>query len=495
VGPMGRVTEDCWVLLVTDTNARNGKRPVYFALGKVGPGSEARDVPDETWTHYRGVVAGADDLRPGSLEDAGVTGRNEPPWDADKPSYVKVPPPPGADDDTATLGERLRARTYFYEGQPIWVKVRPDDNTVSEIRLSQFWRYAGDHSVGDRVGEAKPCTEPDNLCWSCRLFGSADTEGRGAGDLAVQHSYRGHIRIDDLVAEAEVRPLVWDLAPLASPKPSAGQFYLDNKGRQALAQKDTPAAATWGSVADDGKEPRQIRGRKYYWRTEDPTGGQVPRGKKRAHQSEAMSDKVHLIPAGTRFRGRVAFDNLSLADLGSVLAALDPRRLGPADGEDWTAVVTSVGGGKPFGFGAVTIEVSQLSAQTAAERYLGGAGEGIDGAEAVQAFRAAVPRDAMITWPALRNALTFGFVPDEMVWYPPGTGTKGEEGYDMSFEFFARSIGLRLAESTRELVVLPDAARPARDQELPSEGRVREHPSRDDGRPNGNRNGGRRRNG
>jgi CRISPR-associated protein (TIGR03986 family) len=494
-GQMGRVAEDCWVLLVTDTNARSGKRPVYFALGKTGPGSRACDVPDETWTHYQAMVAGADDQRRESLKKAGVTGRKEPPWDPEKPSYAEVPPPPGSEDDTEALGERLRARTYFYEGQPIWVKVRPDDNTVSEIRLSQFWRYAGDHPVGERVGEAGPCTEPDELCWSCRLFGSADTEGRGADDLAVQHSYRGHIRIDDLVAEGEVQPLAWDLAPLASPKPSAGQFYLDNKGRQMLAQKDTPAAATWGSVADDGREPRPIRGRKYYWRTTDPTGGQVPRGKKRAHQSEAMSGKAHLIPAGTRFHGRIAFDNLSLADLGSLLAALDPRQLGHVDGEGWAGTVTSVGGGKPFGFGAVTIEVSQLQAQTAAERYLGEPGRGIDAAEAVQGFHAAVPREAMITWSALRNALTFGFVPDELVWYPPGTGTRGEESYDKSFEFFATSIGLRLAEETRELVVLPDAARPARDQELPSDGRVRKHPRQDDGRPNGNKNGGRGRNG
>ena len=53
------------------------------------------------------------------------------------------------------------------------------------------------------------------------------------------------------------------------------------------------------------------------------TGGQFPRGQYRKHQSEAMSSKVALIPAGTTFHGRVAFDNLSLADLGSLLAALD----------------------------------------------------------------------------------------------------------------------------------------------------------------------------
>ena len=171
------------------------------------------------------------------------------------------------------------------------------------------------------------------------MFGSADTEGRGADDLAVQDSYRGHVRVDDLLAAAEVEPLSWHLAPLASPRPSAGQFYLDHTAvppARRMAGKDTRPAATWGSVADTpGLRP--VRGRKFYWRTTDPTRGQFPRGRYREHQSGELGSEVALIPAGTVFTGRVAFDNLSLADYGSLLAALDPRLLagaGLADDDD-----------------------------------------------------------------------------------------------------------------------------------------------------------------
>jgi hypothetical protein len=476
VGPIGPVTRECWVLLVTDTHARDPKRPVYFACGRVGPGSESYRVPEGTWERYQGVVAGADDLRPEKLKQAGATTRDEPAWDPEKPSYATVSMP-GSPEGSDLIGERLRARSYVHVGQPVWVQVQGQDREVTEIRLSQFWRYAGSPSVSERAGDAKPCTDYRQLCWSCRLFGSADTEEREADELAVQHSYRGHIRMDDLVADGDVQPVTWHLAPLASPKPSAGQFYLDHSapGRQRAAKKDTPAAATWGSVADDGT-PRPIRGRKYYWRTTDPAGGEFPRGRYRKDQSEAMSSKVALIPAGTTFHGRVAFDNLSLADLGSLLTALDPRKLALAGEDarvdDWNGVVTSVGGGKPFGFGAVTIEVEAVSAQTAAERYLGAGGDPVDEAEAVRGFRDSVPPEVRRAWPALRNVLTFGFVPDERVWYPPGGGAKGEKEYDQSFEFFARSNGLTLANGTRELVVLPDATRPPKDQELPSEGKV-----------------------
>ena len=63
------------------------------------------------------------------------------------------------------------------------------------------------------------------------------------------------------------------------------------------------------------------------------------------------------------------------------------------------------------------------------------------------------------TWQALRHALTFGFVSDDLVWYPPGPdGAKGSEDFDKSFEFFPSTVGLELKDKIRDLVELPDAA-------------------------------------
>lgn len=473
---MGPVTAGCKIVLVTDTNARDPGRPAHFAVGQVAPDSLRCTVPEGTWQKYLRTVAGADDLRPVALKKAGIASGEEPAWRAVPPEYADVSWPPRQEDESldrqaedkpAVIGRRLRARSYLQRGQPVWVAVSGSE--VTEIRLSLLWRYEGSGTVGERAGEAKGCTDPRRLCWSCRIFGSADTEGREDDDLAVQNSYRGHVRVDDMLAGGQVEPIWWDLAPLASPKPGAGQFYLDNRGRPQAAGKNDRPAATWGSVADQGGL-RPVRGRKFYWRTEtraDPDSGTPQRGKSRGHQSDALGGKVALIPAGTVFSGQIAFDNLDAEDYGSLLAALDPRRLGTAGDEGWDQTVLSVGGGRPFGFGSVRIDVDPVRVQTARERYLGEPAEAEPPApqEAVRAFRDRVPAEVSANWQALRHALTFGFVADKDVWYPPGGGVRGSEDYDKSFEFFALTNGLQLAEETRPLRSLPDA-RAGKEQQI-----------------------------
>ena len=481
---MGPVTADCKIVLVTDTNARDPKRPVHFVVGQIGPDAPRKTVSDGTYKKYVRTVEGADDLRPEALKKADIKSGTEPAWGTVVPEYADVwwPPRPeearpeadrgGArvDDQSKRVGRRLLARTYLHVGQPVWVVVSGGE--VTEIRLSLLWRYEGSGTVGERVGDAKGCTDPGNLCWSCRIFGAADTEGRDRDDFAVQNSYRGHVRISDLLADGHVEPVCWDLAPLASPKPGAGQFYLDNKNRSDLASQNTRPAATWGSVADGG-EPRDIRGRKFYWRTgttADPASGKPQRGRKRPHQSAALSSTVSLIPAGTVFTGQIAFDSLDAADYGSLLAALNPRRLGAAGEDGWDETVVSVGGGKPFGFGSVLIGAEPVRVQDARQRYLGESPQEQAPApeEAVRAFRDAASPEVRATWQALRHALTFGFVADEDVWYPPGDGQRGSEGYDKSFEFFALTNGLKLSEENRPLLRLPDAASGGTDQRMNS---------------------------
>ena len=191
---------------------------------------------------------------------------------------------------------------------------------------------------------------------------------------------------------------------------------------------------------------------------------------------------MSLIPAGTVFEGRITFDNLDATEYGSLLAALDPRMLAKADETSWEHTVTSVGGGKPFGFGSVTIDVKPLKTETPGQRYLGEAAPvAPDEEAAITAFRTEIPDTAHAHWAALRNALTFGFIDDAMVWYPPGSGERGDENYDKSFEFFAHTTGLRLSDGYRDLVELPDAAQSAARQELDSE--AGEHRQRGQSQP------------
>jgi CRISPR/Cas system CSM-associated protein Csm3 (group 7 of RAMP superfamily) len=477
-GGLSRAEDGSLVLLVTDTQARDEKRPVYFAAGRPGGGDVT--VTEQAWGSYLRRVDGTRDmqrLRQRHKDSDGRRGmRYRPGGEPVVEQYedVRWPPPSdrAAEAGTVTIARRLAVRPYLREGQPVWVRLTGSGlvQSVTEIRPAQLWRGEGDVPVGDRLGAAAPCAEADHLCPSCRVFGSADVAGRD-DDVSAQQAYRGHVRVEDaeVVGDPEPELMLWDLAPLASPKPSAGQFYLAGPASAAgvVADDRSRPAATWGSVADKGVA-RRIAGRKFYWRTADPTGGEHPRGRKRRHQSQEMTRQVQLVPIGTQFTTRITFDNLGLADIGSLVAALDPRRLWSAPGEDGDHVI-SVGGGKPFGFGAVTVTVTLAGLDSARSRYLGGdragpaTGDLLD--EAVAAFRAAVPPAVSGRWAALRHLLCLGFVDEELVWYPPGDGQRGEEGYDRGFDFWQQTSGVQLSEERRALRGLPDPARDP-DQQL-----------------------------
>ncbi len=478
-----------WVLLVTDTRARNRQHPVYFAAARMGPDSPIVRVGDQAWATYLSCVDGSDDLR--------LFRQDDPP--AQSPGavgFIDVHwPPPGPRRMAAVpaVGRRLPARPYLLKGQPVFV--RTSGAEVTEIRLSQLWRYLGGGTVGERIGESHPCAYPAALCPSCQLFGSVDPHAREEDEVGRQRSYRGHVRFDELMAVGTVDGVAWHLAPLSSPRPSAGQFYLDH-GRvpKKIAERDTPPAATWGSIADSGGL-RPVRGRKFYWRTAGPDQpqperrGAWPRGQARPHHSEQLTRRVRLMPDGTRLVGRVCFENLTAAQVGALLAALDPRlvfRAGEADDmADGSAdVVTSLGGGKPFGFGAVTVDVRLVRLDSAGSRYLGQQPPPREIADLVKDF---VDTADHTGWPALRAALTFGRVPNDSVWYPPGPGEPGDESFDRGFEFWQRSAGSTMSREIRPLVELPPVTAPT--QQLDSA--VETTPAPDGGR-GGRRQGNRR---
>jgi hypothetical protein len=447
-GGLSAQVDGSWVLLVTDTKVRDPRKGVYFAAGLVGSTARPYPVGQEAHALFGRCVDNANDVR----EYRRAHGRQDPVWVADAaPEYVPVcwPVEVRAGVSGPVVGFRLPARPFFRCGQPVWVRV--GDGVVTELRLSQLWRFEGYGSVAQRVGDAGPCVHPDRLCPSCQLFGSVDPHGRDAGDVAAQSAYRGHVRIDEALAVGVVSGVPWHLAPLAAPRPSAGQFYLDNRGH-GPADKNTRPTALWGSAADGGGL-RPIRGRKFYWRTRAPD--EPPRrGAAREHQSPELVGRVRLIPRGTRFSTRVSFDNLTGVQLGGLVAALDPRLLLSGDGRE---IVTSVGGGKPFGFGAVCVDVRIERLEGAGSRYLGQPPVRHDIAALVAGFGAGVDPQTMSE---LAAVLTLGAVSDDLVWYPPGSGVKGSESFDQGFDFWQRSAGVVMSREVRPLVSLPAPNKP-----------------------------------
>ena len=276
------------------------------------------------------------------------------------------------------LGQARGNEHALEPGSVIWVKVL--NGMVTAIKLSQFWRERSKECLGDRIPqETKPCDgENLRLCPSCSVFGSADTlndqadtdERRREGD---QRSYAAHVRFGSAIG-VDLQGDEVILAPLGQPHPGAGLTYLEPTSPEAAPASRDERWSRWDS---DGKQKRQLRGRKFYWHS-DPERqldhlqhtqgvGDVPgRHLKREHHSADMCTKAQLVTGGT-FRQTITFDGLDRFGVASLLAALQPGRLLAPDDADRFAL--HLGRGKPLGLGSVTAEITAARITTVAARY------------------------------------------------------------------------------------------------------------------------------
>lgn len=133
---------------------------------------------------------------------------------------------------------------------------------------------------------------------------------------------------------------------LSGPKPTSFQHYLAQP-----APDDEKTLKHWAS---DPKET-EVRGHKRYWHKpgidqEEPFEGEL--------KHDTQHTIVRPVRKGTRFAGRVRFENLSDLELGALLTALDL----PASKRH------HVGMGKPLGMGSTRIQVD-LHLVDRARRY------------------------------------------------------------------------------------------------------------------------------
>ena len=466
-----------WILVLTDGRARSeqprgsGYIPYFCTLGKVTGGSELTGLTNQAWSDFQFSARDARDFtealrgtREADLRQAEVAATQcsraaqQPSWDV-QVDGVDLPRPVHTGDTPQTagyrpIGWRPPHRPWLFPGQPVWVKV-DETNQVTALKPSIIWRHTGAGPAGARVPAGlHACTAPASLCPSCILFGSADTDEREETTESRQRSYRGHVRVGDWTPTAPVAPETLDLAPMGTPRPGSGQFYLDTPPGAALPENKAPhSLREWGADAD-AKTPRRLRGRKHYWRTGDRAVR--PRWRQRPHQSEGqMASRAEAFPTGTRFTGSLWFEGLTAGQIGELLACLTPAEV-LAHTDDETLVFT-VGGGKPFGFGACTVTATLAEVHDAESRWLGGDPPALTAADALAAFRASSPT-AHSTWPALAKAVTLDAVDTDEVWYPPGAGwgQVGSKDFDGGYEFWKQSVGRKQAQPPhKELIQLP----------------------------------------
>ena len=432
-------TDGKWVLFVSDVGPREPHKPYHAHIREITETEVS--VPVDTWETFLRVVEDTDDRR--TKQRSRSEGEKTAP-------VVHKYKPGDAEEEAIPIGDRYLAGPDLQPGQPVWVDVQ--GGNVTWLGLAMNWRQLGSTTASERAGAFNPCDDPQNLCPSCRLFGSIDPNERERLESADQLAYRGHIRFGEALADGDVQGEPAELPPMGAPRPGAGQAYLNNT-KVAHGAKDDPALRQWGAPGADGKNPRPLRGRKQYWQAA-PNGREQAREHHRQEQPELVTN-AEVFPKNTTFKATITFTDIDEAQLGSLIAALQPSRL-----LDDNAVQTHIGGGKPLGFGqcSVAIDLESVSLHHNGARYGADQPERDLAEEAtalIDAFRESVSTPVKENWPLINRVLRPDGVPAEVVWYPPGARWKTRESgqkedldkFDEGFEFWKQTAGFTSSDN------------------------------------------------
>lgn len=447
----GVTAGDGWTVLVGDSGTRGSSRKFFCAAGRM-PADDAdiSEVTESAWSEYVQLCDGTNDLKLIRQSPDAQAYRG---WRSGRVSAdVRW--------NGQVVGMRRRVTGRLWAGDVVWARVDPATGRVEHLSMAAIWRVPGGRPLSERVPEGvQACQDPGSLCLSCRLFGSADTITAEAGREATQRSYAGHLRIGDAIADGVTTAAV-HLAPLGSPRPGAGQFYLQISDTQPASDEARLPSAYWGSEHDYPRA-RPVRGRKFYWNG-DPDGRQPPRHVARQGQrNEAMTGERQLVPADTVFRQTIAFDNVPKAELASVLLTLLPGLVLPrTEGLPSADYLLRLGGGKPFGLGSSSVAVTDLWWQDARQRYSGQVRTYQDAADYLGPLKGDVARLAgrpvFRRWPTLSRILRSDGVDASLIWYPLGGDWSDGPDRDRAFRFFGRTNGRYLARRREPIVALPD---------------------------------------
>jgi hypothetical protein len=344
------------VILATDVAARSGIP--YWAAAEPNR-NECRTIGHDALRRFRQRLRGAD--------RASITA----------PIFEPVTPDARKGLRPEPLAQRRTVDGWLRQGDVIWVRLQ--GNEVVDLKLSLGWRRSVDQErralvrhIPDAVLPCDCAPGADGkplLCLSCVLFGGIDPSAKSESD-GRQHSYGGHVRFGDVVGTIgrRNRTLNLELAPLGSPHPGAGVYYLIDMPWEQL--NDLDEGEVYGHWDSRNAPSRKLRGRKFYWHS-DPSGQadaqhlNRPRYVRnlRVHTNDEATTTVHLVKTGT-LKQRITFDGLDAVSLFTLVATLEPNRLV----ESGSDLALHLGRGKPLGLGSVQAVVKIAMTRTA-DRY------------------------------------------------------------------------------------------------------------------------------
>jgi len=150
--------------------------------------------------------------------------------------------------------------------------------------------------------------------------------------------------LDALCVSPQVQEVRYQMV-LSQPKPSWYRGYIKQTKENELESYCTPNY--------------QIRGRKFYWLKES-ADEEATKSSLRSNNKN-ISTTMYCYKEGTKFMGKVCFDNLSDEELGLLIYSL---KQGDTEG------YFNIGMGKPYGLGKCRIRIKKLVVYDIKQRYM-----------------------------------------------------------------------------------------------------------------------------
>jgi len=273
--------------------------------------------------------------------------------------------------------------------------------------------------IKDMIGDHRPCSDKNNLCPACALFGTVKTRGKGDA-----FSVTSRIRFSDLVCREKSAEMCYDrkvtLPPLSSPKLNNMEFYLQRPAEDAVFWTYDYYINAKGEIFPNRSG---ISGRKFFWHNPDYKLEQYKPG------NQNMT--IRPVKAGIVFTGKLYFQNLTKTELDQLIFVLNAGDEAQLHDKNHGY---KLGGAKPLGLGSIALSVDEVMLRKIVKNT---EARSVERQEIAYQGYAAPEFDAVILENFLKMA-DFYAAADKKVCYP-FTDKRDDEGHRVIFDWFVQN--------------------------------------------------------
>lgn len=222
------------------------------------------------------------------------------------------------------ISPNRRSYTVYYK------KYTENGKTYVYLSPAQISRSVFRHKLDDLLGEHCHCTDPENVCEACGLFGMIGTGNSKISALASR------VRFTDAKIVTNPKYISATLKELLSPKISSVEFYTTAPNMENLWTYDSTGVT--------------VNGRKFYFHHT---------GDYSTSQKSQRNITTELVDRGAQFKFDIYFDKVTEDELKRLVWIV---ALG--ENNENSNYQHKIGHGKPLGLGSIKMTVDSIETRT-----------------------------------------------------------------------------------------------------------------------------------